>query len=126
MVPRRSPSRPPVQARERGSEVVTGIEQQRDLDRRIVAVARVKEVGGAQDEKRGSSVAGFECSHGGKQPSQASAQDGSDLEAERTVFVLLERWGMADGIDDRSGRQQAGDDGDEDRASEADQGKRAR
>ena len=49
-----------------------------------------------------------------------TAEDGHDLDAQWLTFMLYGRVGVADGVDDRDGGEQAGDDRQADRPSSSD------
>ena len=85
------------------------------------ARGRGEQLGGSQDEQRGGDVAELEGRHPDHEPAEPPGQHRPDAQPERLALALLGAGGVADGVDDGQGGQQAGDDRQGDGGADPDQ-----
>lgn len=71
------------------------------------------------------SEAGLERGDCGEQPAEPSVQDRADADPQRNPVTGVRGRGVADGVDDRGGGQQPGDDREADRGAHAKPGHQA-
>jgi hypothetical protein len=69
-----------------------------------------QQLAGPQDQQGGGHVAELERRHAHHEPAQPPGQHRPDAQPQRLPFALFGAEGMADGVHDGQGREQAGDD----------------
>jgi hypothetical protein len=82
----------------------------------------VRQGRGSQDEERRRDVAHLERRRGDEQRAEPALHHGPDLQPDGLSLASLAAWQMADRVDDRDRGQEAGDDREQDRRPDGEQG----